>query len=209
VTRISGSVQRFSIRSSAGPGAFGDRAERVVIVLLNEMSIRSCRVNVEASELFHSVSIVLFLIGVTVWVVSRDRKGRIRQAVGTSSAVPISKFEWLAERRKETLAAHMSQICLSGPWEADNLVRDCIGAVVVRWTGSRTVNFPFTRRKQILAHASHSVNLWPAEHRHPHRTTPPYLSGLKLRMMFPCLTSESVRASTSWRTKLNDFPSCV
>src|SRR5216683_1468037 len=86
--------------------------------MLYEMSIRSCRANVEASELFHSVSIVLFLIGVTAWVVSRYCKGRIRQAVGTSSAVPISRFELLAERRKETIAAHKSQICLSGPSKA-------------------------------------------------------------------------------------------
>src|SRR6266849_4153134 len=39
----------------------------------------------------------------------------------------------------------------------------------------RTHLFP---KVEILAHASPSVNLWPAEHRHPHCTTPPYLSGL-------------------------------
>ena len=91
MTRVLGSVQRCRVCNLRLLQVQWRLGRACRYRMFYEMSIRSCRVNVEASELLHSVSIVLFLIGVTVWVVSRYRKGRTRQAVGTSSAVPISK----------------------------------------------------------------------------------------------------------------------
>jgi Restriction endonuclease len=77
---------------------------------------------------FHPVLIVLCL-AVIVWVFWRYRKSRTRQTATNSSALPPNKPRSLAERYQETIATHKMQIRLSGSYEIDNLVRDCIGTI--------------------------------------------------------------------------------
>jgi restriction endonuclease Mrr len=76
-------------------------------------------------KLFNLLSVVTFLAFVA-WVWWRYRRSR---ALSTLPATPARKFQSLFDQYQGTIATYRNRIRLSGSFEIENLVRDCIGEI--------------------------------------------------------------------------------
>jgi hypothetical protein len=104
------------------------RGVKALLLLFGVPTIFAVLWQSTTSDLLHVVLVLLSIAAVAGWVY-RYRKHREPQSVGQLLTPKVNRVGSLIERYPEIIATQRNRIQLSGFYEIDNCVRDCITAI--------------------------------------------------------------------------------